>query len=174
MTLQSGFAVSGLLALIVVLVAAGAFFIAGPERIWARFGPADLGEVDFATLVRRDTPNDALACTPPFCGAASGEVEAPILDMPAPEAFRLVEGSLAGEPRLVQVARDDGQLALRYVQRSRLLGFPDTMNVKIAALPDGRSAVLIYSRSLVGRSDLGVNRTRIERWVELIRSEAQK
>ena len=29
---------------------AAAFVILGPERLWAQFGPADLGDVDFASL----------------------------------------------------------------------------------------------------------------------------
>ena len=34
----------------------------GIDRLWDRFGPADQGPVDFTRLVRRSTPNDALAC----------------------------------------------------------------------------------------------------------------
>jgi len=40
------------------------------------------------------------------------------------------------------------------------------------ALPDGGSTVLIYSRSQLGRGDLGVNRARIERWIGLISNAA--
>jgi len=57
------------LILALILLATAAFFILGPERLWSQFGPSDLGDVDFATLVRRDTPNDALACLPEFCAA---------------------------------------------------------------------------------------------------------
>ena len=30
-----------------IVLAAAAFLIIGPERLWAKFGPSDLGNVDF-------------------------------------------------------------------------------------------------------------------------------
>jgi uncharacterized protein (DUF1499 family) len=152
--------------LVAFAVLAAALFLIGPERIWALFGPADLGEVDFSTLQRRGSPNDALACLPAFC-AARADVAAPIVPLPPEEVLRLVQEVLAEEPRLALVAADAGKGTLRYVQRSRLMRFPDTINVKVVAT-DGGSAVLIYSRSQLGRGDMGVNLARVERWVDLI------
>lgn len=159
--------------LAVVAVAAGAFYAIGPEKLWQRFGPADLGAVDFATLKRRDTPNDALACQAEFC-AAKADIETPVFAVPAQMTFRAVDAAVAGEPDLERTAADEAQGTLRYVQRSRLMRFPDTINVKVMSLPDGRSTVLIYSRSQLGRGDFGVNRARIARWISLIEAEAQK
>lgn len=150
---------------------AGAFFAIGPERVWERFGPADLGEVDFASLQRRETPNDALACGPEFC-AAKADIEAPVFARPAQDMFRVVESAVAGEPDLQKTGGDEAQGTLRYVQRSRLMRYPDTINVKVLALPDGGSTVLLYSRSQLGRGDLGVNRARIERWIRLLKDAA--
>ena len=152
-----------------LLLAAVALFLIGPERLWAQFGPADLGEVDFATLQRRSTPNDALACLPQFC-AARPDVPAPVIARPLRDVFRAVEAALAQEPGLAQVAADAGQGTLRFVQRSRLMRFPDTINVKLVPTPEGGTAVLIYSRSQIGRGDMGVNLARVTRWVGLIQS----
>lgn len=151
------------------LLFAAAFLILGPERIWAQFGPADLGNVDFATLTRRASPNDALACLPEVC-AAKADVAAPVFAKPAAEVFRAIQAALANEPRLQQLEADEGQGTLRYVQRSRLMGFPDTINVKVVPAADGGSAVLIYSRSQLGKADMGVNRARVERWIGLIKA----
>jgi uncharacterized protein (DUF1499 family) len=52
------------------------------------------------------------------------------------------------------------------VQRSETLRFPDTNVVRYLALPEGGSTVAIYSRSQLGRADLGVNQARIERWLK--------
>ncbi len=165
--------VTTLLAL-AAFIAAGAYLLIGPERVWARsFGPADLGDVDFATLVRRGTPNDALACGQGLC-TAKADVEAPAFATTADDLFYKIQQAVAGEPRLTLMAKEPERGVLRYVQRSALLRFPDTINVKVVALPDGRSTVLLYSRSQIGRGDLGVNRARIERWIELIESAAQK
>lgn len=162
----------------VVLVAGGAaamaaFYAYGPERVWARSGPADLGDVDFATLARRTVPNDALACGEGLC-AAKADVPAPVSTLAAKDLFSRIEPALAQEPRLELVAKEPQQGILRYVQRSLFFRFPDTINVKVASLPGGRSTVLLYSRSQIGKGDMGVNRTRIERWIGLIEAAAQK
>lgn len=150
-----------------LLIAAALFLIAGPERLWGAFGPADLGEVDFATLARRDTPNDALACLPEFC-AAPADVPAPVFAKSFGDVFLSIQDAVVREPGLEQVGADAEQGTLRFVQRSRLLGFPDTINVKVVPTKDGGTAVLLYSRSQIGRGDMGVNRARIERWIKMI------
>jgi uncharacterized protein (DUF1499 family) len=149
--------------LIVIAAAVALAFLAA----WPRLGTADLGEVDFTTLTRRDTPNDALACSPQLC-ATPADIAAPVFALPQEEVLRAVQEAVAGEPRLEQVAADAASGTLRYVQRSRLMGFPDTINVKVMPAPDGGSVVLLYSRSKLGRSDMGVNRARVERWIGLI------
>lgn len=155
--------------ILAVLVFAG-FWLYGPERIWARSGPADLGDVDFATLVRRDTPNDALACGEGLC-AAKPDMAAHVFAVPAADLFYRIQQAVAEEPRLVLMAKEPERGVLRYVQRSAVLRFPDTINVKVVGLPDGRSTVLLYSRSQIGRGDLGVNRKRLERWIGLIEAK---
>lgn len=156
-----------------VAIGAGAFVAFGPERVWAWFGPADLGDVGFGTLQRRETPNDALACLPQICRARS-DLTAPQIDVPPARTVALIQAALAGEPRLEQVAADPASGSLRYIQRSRWLKFPDTVSIKVIGPPSGPSTVLLYSRSQLGRGDLGVNRARLERWIGLIEAAAQK
>ena len=52
----------------------------------------------------------------------------------------------------------------RYLQRSRLMSFPDTIDVRFIAIDNDRSTLAIYSRSQIGRSDFGVNLERIRLW----------
>lgn len=153
----------------VLIAAVSAFALIGPQRVWQQFGPADQGEVNFATLQRNGTPNDALACLPRFC-AAQPDVPAPVIALAPPEVFRAVQEALAGEPGLERVAGDATEGTLRYVQRSRLLRFPDTINVKVVPA-EGGSAVLIHSRSQIGEGDMGVNLARVERWIGLIKAQ---
>ena len=72
---------------------------------------------------------------------------------------------IASEPRITAVHIADDALTDRYVQRSALLGFPDTIVVRFLDLPGGTSMVAIYSRSQLGEGDMGVNKARIERWL---------
>ncbi len=54
----------------------------------------------------------------------------------------------------------------RYLQRSRLMSYPDTIDVRFIALDNDTATLAIYSRSQLGRSDFGVNLARIRRWVD--------
>ena len=56
---------------------------------------------------------------------------------------------------------DDGRIT--YVTRSRLFGFPDYTTVEAK---DGM--VTVYARLRFGRSDLGVNRRRVEGWIKAL------
>ncbi len=75
---------------------------------------------------------------------------------------------IESEPRLGLVAADEANLTYRYIQRSKWLRFPDTIVVRLVDLPNGQSTILIYSRSQLGKGDLGVNRARIRRWLDTL------
>ena len=158
----------GLLLLVAASVAG--FLIAGPERVWSLFGPADLGPVSFETLQRRSTPNDALACPPDICSAKVDTV-LPVYAIGAADLARAFDKAIASEPRLTLVATSEQGASRRYIQRSRLLGFPDTIVVRFIELAGGHSTLALYSRSQLGKGDLGVNRARIERWLAEIGQE---
>lgn len=151
-----------ILIIIVAVGAAGGFLIAGPARVWSLFGDADLGPVNFAELQRRSTPNDALACPPAFCRAPV-DVISPRYGIAAQDLRAAFAKVIASEERIEAVARDDASLEDRYIQRSRIMGFPDTINVRFIDLGSGQSGIAIYSRSQLGKADLGVNKARIER-----------
>ena len=136
----------------------------GIGRLWTLFGPADQGPVDFATLMRRRDPNDALVCPGRLCRAVP-DIVAPV--------YALDPETLLGELRRIILASGDAEQVAtqaattgdRYVVRTPLLRFPDTVDVLVLPQPDGRSTLAIYSRSLVGRGDFGANLKRIRRWL---------
>lgn len=146
-------------------LAAVAFLAIGPVRIWGVFGPPDLGAVDFARLERRSTPNDALACPAGSCGGARVDIVPPVFAVDARALRAAFAQAIAAESNLTRVAADDPAGVERYVQRSALLGYPDTIVARFLDLPGGRSTLVLYSRSQIGRSDLGANKARLERWL---------
>ena len=82
---------------------------------------------------------------------------------------------IASEKRVTKVEatdRDRRDRTERYIQRSRLMGFPDTIVVQFFERPGGRSSLALYSRSQLGKSDFGVNRARIARWLEKLTMRA--
>ena len=161
---------SALVALAALAVVA--FLVLGPARVWGVFGPPDLGAVDFARLERRSTPNDALACPAGACGGARADLAPPVFAIDARALRDVVGKAIAAEPNLIRVAADEAAGTERYVQRSALLGFPDTIVVRYLDLPGGRSTLALYSRSQLGHSDLGANKARLERWLARIASAA--
>lgn len=148
---------------LLVLIAGGAYLV-GLERVWTLFGPADLGPVAFETLTRRAHPTDALAAPPGF-GVAQADRETPRFPVAPERLAALLVAALGAEPDLTRV--DDGAdpFHLRFVQRSRVLRFPDTIDVRVLPAEGGRSSLAIYSRSQLGQNDFGVNRARVERWL---------
>lgn len=154
------------------LVAAiiSAFFFYGPRNSLALIGgDPDLGPVDFATLERRDSPNDALGCPPGHCPKARADFEPPVYELPAAALAQALADTLAQEERVEIVERTDDGLYLRAVQRTRIMQYPDTIDVEFIPIDGGeRSTLAIYSRSKFGRSDFGVNRARIRRWLSRI------
>jgi len=154
-----------------LLALVGTFIITGPERIWNIFGPPDLGAISFETLKRRSTPNDALACQTDLCSAKS-DIIPPLFSVSAGELQLAFSNVIASEERVTKVEAPDRDRTERYIQRSRLMGFPDTIVVRFFERPGGRSTLALYSRSQLGRSDFGVNRARIARWLEKLTMQA--
>ena len=137
----------------------------GLDRLWAKaLGPPDLGPVDFGSL--RRVGADALVAPPSVCAHARADIMPPDFPVP-PERLRAILAEIAvSEPHTVLVHADPDETHDRYVGRSRLLRIPETIDVKIIDPGAGRSTLAMYSRSQVGRGDLGGNRKRLKRWLE--------
>lgn len=151
----------------------------GRDETWRMIaGPADLGAVDFATLERRSTPNDSLDCPAGYCLGALSDFPDQTYDLAADRLAERFDEALSGEVELMRVDDHGDPLYRRYVQRSHMLRFPDTIDVRFLAdgtLQDaaqrtvpGTSRIAIYSRSQLGSSDFGVNQDRIKRWLRAL------
>lgn len=147
----------------VAAIAAAGFALVGPRRIWKwAGGPADQGPVDFATLTRRAVPNDALACSPGACSQRT-DFDLPAFQTPPDTLMRRLD-DIAASMAAERVDEGLDPLYRRYVFRSRVLGFPDTLDARASSAPDpsmGEAALRLYSRSLLGRGDFGANRRRL-------------
>lgn len=110
---------------------------------WYRLSPADAS-------VERHPERDA---HPPTFTASAAELG---------EAFDAVA---TGDERVEVLAGSVAEGHVTYVQRSKLFGFPDYVSVRFIDLPDGGSTLSVFSRARFGKSDLGVNQKRVERWV---------
>ncbi|MDF1717187.1 MAG: DUF1499 domain-containing protein [Antarcticimicrobium sp.] len=77
-----------------------------------------------------------------------------------PEGLVRLDAIVQATPRTRVLAGslDDGMIT--YVTRSRVMGFPDYTTVQKV-----NGTLELHARSRFGRSDLGVNRARVEGWL---------
>jgi uncharacterized protein (DUF1499 family) len=151
-----------------VLVAVAIAFLYR-ETLWVLVaGPADLGPVDFATLNSRSPRNSYLACPQTLCVQAAPDMSAPVYRLGAAQLQATAREAWAAEPGLEIVDSNPDRLQDRYVQRTPVMRFPDTISVRFVDLEDSRSTLAIYSRSQIGRTDLGKNKDRVLRWILLL------
>jgi len=115
--------------------------------------------MDFAHLVRPSTPNTALAAPAGF--SPTPDIVTRRYDVSPDVLYAALKRVALAQPRTyLHVAYDDRREA-HFVARSQLMNFPDLIAAHIA--PD--STLVLWSRSVYGQSDLGVNRRRLTVWL---------
>ena len=118
--------------------------------------------IDFAALVPDPRPRRWLILPPGFAGAAVPDEESPVFAAsPAPLMEAFTHAALAA-PR-TRLVREAGAQK-EFVQRSRVFRFADYVTVEAFAA-EGGATLAIYSRAVLGYSDLGVNRRRVRAWL---------
>lgn len=133
------------------------------------FGSPDQGPIDFETFTRSSKPNTALACPPGLCRNAIADFDPGVFPFSDDELRQRFTAFALAQPRVIPVYRHERPglpTQDRYVQRTRLMSFPDTIDVRFIAVSDKTSTLAIYSRSQIGYSDMGVNLARIRLWTE--------
>src|ERR1700755_2319203 len=112
--------------------------------------------MDMKHLARPSSPNSALAA--PVGSQPVPDLATPHFPLPAPRLYDMLVEVAKEQPRTFVAAQYDAELQAHFVARSAVLNFPDLITTQVAeAGPDG-STLLLYSRSVYGYSDFGVNR----------------
>lgn len=144
--------------LILLLICAGA------GLIYIRTAPSDVAlyHVDPVTTDGTGRPNEYRT--------GPGLPEEAAFDADPATVAAAFEAVALAAPRTILLAGGAQEGWATYVQRSRLIGWPDYISVKAVDLGEGRSALAIWSRSRFGYSDWGVNQARVERWLEKTRA----
>jgi uncharacterized protein (DUF1499 family) len=125
--------------------------------------------MDVAHITRPSSPNTALAAPAGF--SPTPDIATPPYKVSADRLFAAVQGVASGQPRTYQAALYPAQLQVHYVARSAVFNFPDLITVQVRQDGADRSGLIIYSRSLYGESDIGVNRKRVESWLAAIQTK---
>lgn len=119
--------------------------------------------IDFATLDVDPKPHTWLVLPDSYASTAEPDAVSPVFEETPDSLLERFLTTALSEPRTVCVRREGHQAEL--CQTSLIFRFPDYITVE--AMVQGEGAVLaVYSRSMKGYSDLGVNRKRITRWLD--------
>jgi len=89
----------------------------------------------------------------------------PEFDLSAQDLAAKFDALAISEANVERIAGSVAQLHISYVAKSKWLGFPDYISAKFIALTPEKSTLSIHSRSRFGYSDMGVNESRVQRWL---------
>ncbi len=122
--------------------------------------------LDLAHFERPATPNTALAAPEGLGGRP--DIVTPVFHLAAPLLWKTVQGVADIQPRTWRLAGDGMDMAGSWVARSAVWNFPDVITARVEPRGPEDSALALYSRSLYGRSDFGVNRRRLQAWLAAV------
>lgn len=114
---------------------------------------------DLAAIQRPASPNTALAGPAGFM--PTPDMPTRRYNVPPDRLFAAVRTVIAARPRTVPLGDDAGRWRTDHVERSMVFRFPDIVLAQVLAAGDGQSDLVLYSYSLKGRYDFGVNRRRV-------------
>jgi len=139
----------------------GMLLARGPE------GLPPAAPLDFATLRLPASPNAHLAAPP---GVTTERHETlPPFPVPVDAAWEALRRLAEGMERVWLMAEWPVLRQAQWVARTRWMNFPDLINAQVVEVQGG-AGVFLYSRSLIGYSDLGVNAKRVAAWRALLES----
>lgn len=112
-----------------------------------------------AGLERPASPNTALAAPVGF--QPHPDIVTRVYAVPPDALFAAIRAVAATQPRTFLAASYGERRQAHYVVRSAVFNFPDLVTVEVGA----DSTLVLWSRSVYGRSDLGVNGRRLTAWL---------
>lgn len=161
--IKIGLIIFGLIILISTLYAFGP---GGRERLENIFSvPTPLPEIDFQGLELHDRPNQFLVCPDGLCSAAVPHLKSPAFDIPAEQLFSQFQSMALNQQDVKRLKYHEADLKADFVQRTKTMRYPDIVTVQAIPFDENSSTLAIYSRSVFGHSDFGVNEKRIRHWL---------
>jgi uncharacterized protein (DUF1499 family) len=128
--------------------------------------------MDMTRIERPATPNTFLAG--PAWMRPEPDVVTEEQKRSAQALYETAKAVFGGEPGTYVAAEYPAQLQIHYVVRSAVLNFPDLVTVQVDTAGADRSTLVIWSRSVYGRSDFGVNRERTKTWLAALQQSNQR
>ena len=125
--------------------------------------------MDFKNLKLTWKPNQVLVAPTGYCQNATPHLESKVYEVSVETLHDAFRAMVKRQPRTSVIEeRSDGA---RFVQRSRLMRFPDFVDVQFLSMAARQSTLLLYSRSKYGVRDFGVNEARVRTWLAELDAE---
>lgn len=128
--------------------------------------------MDLTRIERPTTPNTVLAG--PADLQPTPDLVTTAQQLPAASLYGKARAVFDHQPRTYVAAAFPAQLQVHYVVRSAVLNFPDLVTVQVDAVDADHSILVIWSRSVYGRNDLGVNRARTTAWLAALQQANER
>ncbi|MGD1982796.1 MAG: DUF1499 domain-containing protein [Chromatiaceae bacterium] len=123
---------------------------------------------DFMTLERPASPNNWLVGPRDAPAGVEFDAVAPAFSMPASALAAAWQELLKTRPRTRILGVSADGLQIEAEQRSAVFGFADRVSFRAVPTDQGTSSLFVYSRSLVGYWDIGVNQRRVTEWLKAL------
>ncbi len=159
-----------LVGVLIVTVLAGVLLFTplGERPLSNIFSIGDIEAVEFSDVNPTDKLNQFLMCPPRIC-TADRNADSPMFDDSVDRLRERWREVVAAQPLVELLVADQDRQQFDYVQRSARFRFPDIITVRFISVSPSQSTLAIFSRSVYGKNDFGVNRKRIESWLMMLR-----
>jgi uncharacterized protein (DUF1499 family) len=124
--------------------------------------------IDMVQLHRPGSPNTSLAA--PAGAVPAPDIATPVYPVSAARLYQAVMDVALAQPHTFLAATYPAQWQAHFVARSTWLNFPDLVTAQVGELGPDSSTLTLYSRSVYGYSDLGVNRRRLNAWLDALQT----
>lgn len=119
--------------------------------------------IDVSHIERPASPNTALAAPEGF--VPKPDIVTPRYDVAASKLYAGILAIAASQPRTYAGVEFPAQMQAHFVSRTAWFNFPDLIVAQVAAASPETSTLVLYSRSVYGYGDFGVNRARVVTWL---------
>lgn len=123
----------------------------------------------FETMKLGWRPNRFLMAPSGLCRITKPHTLSPTYQVPVEDLRSSFMKVIADQPRVEVV--EEGPKHVQLIARSKLLGFPDDIDIRFIRISDEYSTFAIFSRARYGIRDFGVNQARIRAWLNLLHHE---
>lgn len=130
--------------------------------------------VDFATLKLKTSPNQFLMAPENTCLEAKAMKVSPTLPYSARELYLKIRDIASKDSTWRLVKEDESEMRLKFVVVTKLCKFKDDVDIVVNSQDISESTISVYSRSRVGKSDLGANEKRVDRLIASLKGVGSK